>query len=235
MFKVDTRELKRMERDLKAFAHRAYPFATRNTLTGAAFKAQKIARADISNSMVSRNRFTAQSVQVDKARSLVVSRQEAIVGSIADYMEVQEFGGTKTKTGKEGVAIATSYSAGQGEGQAPRTRLPRKANKFGSFRLRGGSKRGATRKQQNIAAIKQAAGSGNKFIFLDLGRTKGIFKVTGGKRRSKIKMVHDLSRNSVRIPKNPWLAPSVRKAEAGLPALYFDSLSFQLKRLGLFR
>ena len=124
MFAVDNRDIKKMERDIKTFAKDALPFATRKTVNDAAFQTQRIARVDVKNDMVNRNRFTVQSIQVDQARTLQISRQEAVVGSIADYMEDQEFGAVKSKSGKEGVAIATSYSAGQGENAQPRTRLP---------------------------------------------------------------------------------------------------------------
>lgn len=235
MFGVNTRDIKEMERDLKTFAKDAFPFATRKTVNDAAFQTQKIARVDIQRDLTLRNRFTVQSVQVDQARTLQISQQEAIVGSIADYMEDQEFGAVKSKSGKEGVAIATSYSAGQGENARLRTRLPRKPNKMANIQLQRRRKKGTSRKQQNLIAIKQAAETGRKYVFLDLGRTKGIFKVTGGKRRPKIKMVHDMSRQSVVIPKNPWLKPAFDETTRMLPAFYADALRFQLRRRNLFR
>lgn len=234
MFAIDDRNIKNMERDLKTFASKALPFATRNTVNGAAFAAQKIAKTDVRESMVTRNRFTEQSIRVEQTRTLRVSQQAAIVGSIADYMEDQEFGATKVKTGKEGVAIATSYSAGQ-EGQQPRTRLPRKPNKMVNIQLRKRKRKGSSRKQRNIVSIQQAKATGNKYVFLETHRTKGIFKVMGSKRKPRIKMVWNMSRQSVVIPKNPWLAPSVVKTEAKIPELYAKSLRFQLKRNNLFR
>lgn len=235
MFGVDNRDIKKMERDLKTFARKAYPFATRQTVNDAAFQAQKIARVDVQRDMVLRNRFTVQSIQVDQAKTLQISRQEATIGSIADYMEDQEFGAVKAKGGKEGVAIATSYSAGQGENAQPRTRLPRKPNTMANIQLQRRRKKGSNRKQQNLIAIKQAAASGRKYVFLDLGRRKGIFKVTGGKRRPKIKMVHDMTKESVIIPKNPWLKPAFDESARMLPAFYADALRFQLRRRNLFR
>lgn len=235
MFGVNDRDIKKLESDLKEFAKEAYPFATRKTVNDGAFQTQRIARADIQNEMINRNRFTVQSVQVDPTRSLNVRRQEAVVGSIAPYMEDQEFGATKTKKGKEGVAIATSYSAGQGENAQPRTRLPRRANKMANIQLQRKRKKGSNRKQQNLVAIQQAAETGRKFVFLDLGRRKGIFRITGGKRRPKIKMVHDMSKDSVVIPKNPWLKPAFDETTRMLPAFYADALRFQLRRRNLFR
>lgn len=234
MITVDDRDLKKYERDLKTFASRAYPYATRQTINSAAFKAQDISRGNVRNGMVTRNKFTERSIQVDKARTLAVTRQVATVGSIAGYMETQEFGGTKQSSGGNNVAIATSYSAGQ-EGQRPRTRLPRRPNKMATIQLQKRRKGGSSRKQQNFIAIREAATRGSKFVFLDLGRRRGIFKVTGGKRKPKIKMVHDLTRSSVAIPKNPWLAPAVRDTQKYIPGIYVDALKFQLQRNQLFR
>lgn len=234
MFKINDRDIKEFEADLKTFAHRAYPFATKATINRAAFEAQKTARRIVDIKMVERNKFTKQSIQVDQARTLNVSRQEAIVGSIADYMEDQEFGTTKHKTGSEGVSITTSYAAGQ-EGQQPRTRLARKPNRLASIKLQRRSKKGKNRRQQNLIAIKGAAASGRKYIFLDLGRKKGIFKVVGGKRRPSLKMVHDMTEQSVTIPRNPWLKPSADRTQVLIPGFYKDALIFQSKRQGLFR
>lgn len=234
MFVINSNDVRKLEDDLKTFASKSIPFATRKTLNDSAFAARAIAQADVRQSMVNRNKFTAQSIQVDMVKTLQVSRQEAIVGSIAGYMEDQEFGATKRKSGKEGVQIATSYSAGQGEGGRPRTRLPRKANSMAAIQLSKRRKKGGSRKQQNLVAIKQAAATGRKFVFLDLGKSKGIFKVTGGKRRPKIKMVHDMSRESVVVPKDPWLAPAFNEALRMQPAFYADALRFQARKHNLF-
>lgn len=235
MFDITTRDVRRMENDLKAFQHKALPFATRNTLNQAAFTAMREARQNVGDDMIERNRYTRQSIRVEQARTLAISRQAATVGSIADYMADQEFGATHVKTGKEGVAIPTSYSAGQGRDAQPRTRLPRKPNKMANIQLRNRSKKGASRKQQNLIAVKTAAANGHKYVFLDLGRRKGIFKVTGGKRRPKVQMVHDLTRQSVTIPRNPWLFPAVERTKPQVQRLYADSLRFQLRRHSLFR
>jgi len=209
MFNVNDESILEYVDDLKTFARRSLPFATRNTVNGAAFEARKLAQDNVREKMVTRNRFTEQSIRVKQSRTLRISRQSAIVGSIADYMEDQEFGGTKVKTGKEGVSIATSYAAGQGLDAQPRTRLPRKPNKMANIKLQRRRKKGSGRKQANLVAIKQAAKSGRKYVFLDLGRRQGIFKVIGGKRRPKLRMVHDMTKQSVNIPRNPWLKPAV--------------------------
>lgn len=235
MLKIDDSEIKQMESDLKTFAERAFPFATKNTLNRSAFEGQKIARRNIDAKMTQRNKFSKQSVQVEQSRTLNVARQSSSMGSIADYMKDQEFGKIIKKSGKKGVPIATSYAAGQSEGAQPRTRLPRKANTLAAIQLRNKRTRSKTRRQRNLIVIKEAAQSGRKYIFLDLGRSKGIFKVVGGKRRPKIKMVWSMREQSVVVPRNPWLKPAADKVQKLMPEFYRDALKFQLKRQGLFK
>lgn len=235
MFEIDMRQLKELEKDLKIFAKRAYPFATKSTINGAAFATQKVAKKDVEIKMVQRNKFTLQSIRVEQARTLNVNRQSASVGSIADYMADQEFGGVKRKTGSEGVAIPTGYSAGQ-ERQQPRTRLPRKPNKLSNIKLKQRRNKASSRKQRNLQAIKAAAVSTNKYVYLELqNNRKGIFRVIGGKRKPKIKMVYDLSSSSTPIPRNPWLKPATDHVQQQIPAIYLKALQFQAKRLGLFK
>jgi hypothetical protein len=228
VLKINDDQIKQYESDLKTFAGRSLPFATKQTINRAAFETRRRAQDNIREGMTTRNKYTVSSVRVQQARGLDIRKQEAITGSIADYLATQEFGGTETGGGRN-QPIATSYAAGQGRG-AKRTRLPRKPNKMQAIRLRKKSGAGLSRKAQNAAAVQGAAQGGNKFVFMDLGRRQGIFRVTGGKRKPKIQMVWDLSRRSVRIPRNPWLAPATNETQRHIPQYYSDALRFQLKR-----
>lgn len=219
-----------MEKDLKLFAKRALPFATKNTLNQAAFQTQRTTKTDLRKNLVLRNRFTEQSVRVEQTRTLNIRRQAAVVGSIAGYMEDQEFGGVKSKKGKEGVAIATSYSAGQGDDTQPRTKLPRKPNKLENIKLRHRRTKGKSKRQKNLIAVRSAAKSGDKYVYLDLNRRRGLFRVLGGKRKPRVKMVHDLTNRSIRVPKKPWLRPAVQRTERQLTEIHKKSLLFQLRR-----
>lgn len=235
MFKINDKEIKDFERDLKAFAHKAFPFATKNTINQGAFQVQRFAREDVKSRFILRNQFTGQSIRVNQAKTLQVTRQAAFVGSTADYMEDQEFGATRVKKGSEGIPIVTSYATGEGLGARPRTRLAKRDNTLQNIRLRKRKSAGGTRKRRNLIAIRQAAAGGNKFIFLDFGRKQGIFKVIGGKRRPKLRMVWDLSEQSVTIKRRPWLKPAVDRTIPLMPGFYRDSLIFQLKRQNLFK
>jgi len=83
--------------------------------------------------------------------------------------------------------------------------------------------------------VKEAAQSGRKYVFMDLGRRKGIFKVIGGKRRPRIKMVWSMENKSVVVPANPMLGPAVDQTRKLMPEMYRKSLVFQLKRNNLFK
>lgn len=231
---IDLRDIAQLEKDLGVFRKRALPYATRNTVNQSAFHAMREGRENIRASMITRNRWSEQSVRVNSARTLRVERQEATVGSTVDYMELQEFGGVKRAKGREGTPIPTSYSAGQGMSSRPRLRLPRRSNQIRNIRLSSRGTRGS-RRQRNLIVIRQAVASGQKYVFLDLGRRKGLFRVVGGKRRPRVRMVHDLSRRSVRIPRNPWLRPAVDETRPRVPEFYAESLRFQIRRLRIFR
>ena len=230
MFTIDSPDIKRLEADLKAFAHKAFPFATRNTVNRAAFQARREWQHQIDEKLVQRNKFTRNSIQVDLSRTLNVRQQAATVGSIAPYMENSEFGGIKTDP-----AIQTGYSAGQ-QGQQPRTRLPRRKNALKNIQL-SKRKRGRklTRVQRNIVKVKTAAATGAKFVHLKYTGGEGMFKVLGSKRRPRIRMVADLSRKSVVIPATPTLGPAVVATRKAIPLLYKAALTEQLRRHRLFR
>lgn len=237
MFTIDSPDIKRLEADLKAFAHKALPFATRNTVNRAAFQARREWQHQIDEKLVQRNKFTRNSIQVDLSRTLNVRQQAATVGSVAPYMENSEFGGIK-----EDPAIQTGYSAGQ-RGQQPRTRLPRRKNALKNIQLRKRRRKAKTRKQAMVFKVQDAVSSGRRFVFLDLGRTQGIFKVVGGRgetkrgwpKGAKLRMVADLSRKAVVVPPTPTLGPAVVATQKAIPLLYKAALTEQLRRHRLFR
>ncbi len=231
MFRLDDKEIKDFENTLLLMNHRALPFATKNTVNRLAFAGRIEWRSEIKDQFIQRNSFTRNSIRVEQARGLDIGKQAAILGSIAPYMEDQEFGGSKAKEGKKGVPLATSYAAGQGMNAQPRTRMPRSANKLRNIRLKHRRPKG-TRRQRNLVAVLEAAQSGSKYVYLDLSRRKGIFRVLGGKRKPYVKMVYDLTRQSVHVPATPTLGPAVKKVQPLAAKFYSDSLKFQLKRLG---
>ena len=225
MFSVDDKDVKKLERRLRNINERAIPFATKSTINEMAFGSQKLGRQEIQSKMVLRNKYTVQSVRVDQARGLNIASQQAKMGSTADYMDEQEFGGTKGRKTGRSVGIPTSFSAGQ-RGARPRTRLPRKAFSMAQIILRKGKKRGANAKQQNAINIATSLGG---FTYLDLGKRKGIFKID---KKGNPTMVHDLSRASVKIPQLKWMKPAVDSVVKKRGEFYAKALNFQLSRMG---
>lgn len=240
MITVNVTDVAEYEKDLKAFAHRAFPFATKATINRAAFAGRDIAKDVIKGKMIERNRYTARSIQVEMARTLVVSRQEAVLGSTADYMETQEFGGTIQSGGKHGRPIATA--AASGESSLPRRKLPRPVNRRDRLKLQRLKARKAKNwKQALIFAGQAAVSGGSRVVFLDLGATKGIYRIVGGSRRfkrgwpkgAKLRKLYDLSRRTVAIPARPWLYPATMAAADQMPEFYAEALVFQLRRQGI--
>lgn len=231
---VDMSDVVRFERQLRSFGRTGIPHANRNALNTGAFTTQKVARAELDRRFVIKNSWTGRSILVDKARGMNVDRQEARVGSVQKYMETQEFGGTETSDGKRGVAIPTSYAAGQGVG-GKQTKMVRKDFRLANIQMRKTRKRGKNRKQQNIIAIAESIKAKRKFVYLNLGRRKGIFRVVAGRSRNagrrrsgaKIRMVHDLTKKTIAISPHPWLRPSVEKVRPAMQLIYFKALQKQ--------
>lgn len=233
MFDINDKDIKDLENKLRLMNERALPFATRQTLNDAAFAAMKIAKADLPQKMILKNKFTQQSIRVQKSKTLDIRRQTASVGSTQGYMERQEFGGTQKAGGKHGKPIATSEAAGQGD-TVPRTRVVRKRNRMNNLKLSPAARRARhlSRKNRVAATIAGALAANQREIYLVLRNgTKGIFRLKGAKKNARLRMLHDLSEKSVRTPANPWLRPAFDEAVRMLPAFYADALRFQLKRL----
>ncbi len=227
MIDIDTRQIAQLESKLRRLNTRGLRFAEVETINRAAFATMKESRQNVEQQMTLRNKWTQRSIRVQKA---TMSRSEAEVGSIAPHMETQEIGASEDAQGKHGVAIPTSVSSGEGRGRAPRQRLVRRPNKVSSIQL-AKNKRFASRKQRNAVAVKQAIRTGRRFIFLELQRRKGLFRVYGGKRNPRIEMMHDLTRRRVTIPRNPWLMPAAQHQAQQLPRYYAQALQRQLARL----
>jgi hypothetical protein len=213
--------------ELERMSRRAVPHGLRGAMNSAAFAARTEWQRQMGERFVLRNTFTARSVRVVKASA---SRApQAIVGSIQPYLLTQEEGGTKRKRGRHGVGIPTSVASGEGRNARPRRRLVRRPNRLANISL--GARPGRHRKQRNAIAIRMAIASGRRFVFLELERAKGMFRIMGGKRRPRLEMIWDTSRPSVRIPRTPTLEPAMLRVNTRMPELLAEAMRFQLRRI----
>jgi hypothetical protein len=234
MIDIDTKDAKALERKLREIKSKAIPYAIRSTQNGLAFKGQQLAKETVKDNMILRNKFAIQSIQVDKARA---GQRYSVLGSTQNFMKDQEFGGVVRDP-----TITTQYASGEGIGSSsPRKRLARKANSIRAIRLRKGSGKGKSRTQNNLIKVIEAVNSGSKFVYLEMVKKKGIFKVIGGKKNSKkgwpkgvkIKMVQRTDIKTVTIKPNPWLQPAVAKLKPLAQGIYAKALQFQIKNVRL--
>lgn len=233
--RIDTRDIKTLERHLEVFSKQGYPTAVRDGLNTAAFQTRAASVKNIREQMTTRNAWTVKSVQVTQAKIGPIDRMQSVIGSLADYMAAQEDGEARVAKGSQGVPIPTTYASGEGRGVAPRRRMPRKANRLSNVRL-ANQLPIANDRQRNAIAVKMAArGKGSKYVFLDVGRRKGIFRVTGTRKSIKVQMVYDLTRKSVKRPTNEWLKPATSSVGARMDDIMVRAMRFQAHKLGLFR
>lgn len=224
---INAAQVRQLENKLERLNSRGILFAELETVNRAAFGTMKDARQQLGGRMTLRNTWSQRSILVRKANRMTL---EAATGSTQQYMETQEIGGREDATGKNGVAIPTSVASGEGRGAKPRQKMVRRPNKVSSITLAGRS-RSSNRKQRNVIAVKEAVRTGKRYIFLELQRRKGLFRVYGGKRKPRVEMIQDLSRKSVNIPRNPWLMPAANAQAQQIPRYYGEALARQLARL----
>lgn len=198
--------------------------AVKETLNEQARRTDRFAREEIQNRMTLRNRWTLNSIRVTPAkgspRQFDTLRSE--VGSIQPYLETQEMGGVRRST-KGG---ADPVPTGEATGEGAKTRLRRKLP-VGRFKLRKiklKSRVGSSRKQRNAIAVKRAVADGTRIVYLHSARTKGIFRVRGGKKNPRLVMLYDLSERLHRIPKNAWLAPARVRTVTETQQIYQEKL-----------
>ena len=229
MFKIDTKDVDELEKDLETFKKRALPFATKATINDLAWTAREIAQKQITKKFVERNKWTGRSVMVNTTRTLSIRNQASEVGSTQDYMRQQEEGAIQRGTGTQGKAIPTSASAGQ-KGAQPRTKVPMKTNRIQNIMLERRLKRARSSKAQNlVVALKLAKESGDRHVFLKRNThavKTGVYRIN----RNKLTMVQSLEKKTVRINPTPWLQPSSRLASKQSDRLYRKNLLFQLRR-----
>lgn len=226
--RFDSPDLIDLRNRLYEMARKGVPHAGRNALNRAAFATREQWQRQIYFDLTTRNAWTARSIQVDQARGLDVARMEATVGSAAPYMRTQEEGGVEQKQGKHGVAVPTPVASGEGRGARPRRRMVRGPNKLPNIQLT--ARIGGTQKQRNAIAISGALRTGRRHVFLETENKKGLFRISGGKRRPKIDMVWDLTKPSVRIPATPTLQPALQAVQRRLPDILVRTLLEQLQR-----
>lgn len=225
---VDLHEVERMAHELRTLKAEAFPYAVRNALNTSAFEGRKLWAKELQRSFILRNTFTTRSLRVVKAQGTSVQAMASHLGSIAKFMGTQEAGGVEVGHIGRSKPVPTAVASGQAMGSRPRTKAVRKPNWLTAIHL---SKRriGKSRKQRNAIAIRQAVAAGQRFTFLELENRKGLFRITGTK-RVRVRMVWDLSRKAVRIPKDPTLERTLTTLGPRLLLIHRGAIVDQMRR-----
>lgn len=219
--KVNMKKVDKLEKNLNKFGRVGVFKAMRDTVNDVAIETKRRAKKRVQNKMVLRNKWTLGGIKTIKAKTTKRINIKARTGSFADYMRLQELGGTSRARMGKNKPIPTSFSAGLGRKTQPRTKVTKDRLKVGKITLRNKRFKG-NRKAQSVQAVRAAVKGGSKarIIYLNMpGIKKGIYRVKGG-RKTELKkngwpkgahlvMIHSLQQSSVRIPRNPWLEPSI--------------------------
>lgn len=219
---VDLKELKKLEKHLEKLKKKALPYATKDTVNSMAFEAQRVWKQALPQKATLRNAYTQSSIRVDQAKSLDISTQQAVVGSIAKHVALLERGQKFRGRKKHGAPVPTLAARG---GQ--KANLVRKPNSLAAIKFKRAN--GRTRSQKNAVAVSQARKQGKGFAFLESSKgTKGIFAI-GKTKRSKLKKLWDLSKKSIKSAPRPTMPMAASAARARGPGFYREALIRQLK------
>jgi hypothetical protein len=222
-----TIDAKQALKDLRRFREKAIPYAIRNALNRSAFHARAEWKTEVRNEFTLRNRYTEQSILVDRATGKSVSGMVAVVGSKAAYMDEQEHGATVRGGGKH-KAIPGPVAAGLPPG-GKRTKLVRGANKLSALRV--SRPVGKNPRQRNAVALAMARRRGERVALLERPRGgKGLFRLTGGKKKPQTRLLWDLSRSSVTVKPTPTLQRTLTRIQPRLVEIHRDAIVEQLRR-----
>ncbi len=224
--KGDFRRVEDLADRLRTMAKQGVPHAMRNAVNRSAFAARKVWKREIEGSMTLRNTYTTRSLRVVPARGVDPRNLMAVLGSESSYLGERERGATKA------TRIPTAVAAGQSPG-AKRTKVVRAPNKLGSIKLANRPHHGG-RRQRNAAAIRISKAKGAKFVYLEGQQHSGLYKLQGGKRRTIVKMVWDLSKRKVTVKPMPTLARTLAVMQSKMLPIHEGALIQQLKRHKLY-
>lgn len=228
MITVKLTGVKEMVADLKKLREKAVPYAIKNALNVAAFEARTIWQGEIRKSFVNRNQYTARSIRVEQAS---ITKLQAKVGSVADYMGKQETGGTVKGRGAHKL-IPEAAAAGQAPGNR-RTKMVRGRFYIGALQVAHPTAHGG-RRQKNAIAIAVARKTGKNVVLLTRpSGGKGLFILGGGKRSLKMRMLWDVSRKSVHVHAEPTLERALTALKPKLEHMMSAALTQQMQRFSI--
>ena len=225
--RVDLNGLDEMQSALEQLSKKGLGAAARETLTNCAWEGRRIWQGNLEQSSILRNKFTQSRVLVDPARGSSLVGMEARLGHVSQYVADLEEGKGDTARGS---AVPIPELAARSGGD--KRKLVGRPNKLATIgRLSKGKGRGGTYKQRNAGALRLAAKAGRKLVVLEGPTSRGIFRVLGGRKHTKVRKIWDLSHRTVTRPKRPTLQRSLDAALQLAPAIAERAMLKQLELL----
>lgn len=223
-FKIDEKKLKFGFADIT----KASEIATKNTLNTVAFLSRKNAIKNINKNFTIRNTFTQRQIQVEKVKeNASLENMWSSVGATekADYMRLQEEGGTKE--GKNGNILMAQIEARGGDlkNLVSKAMYYKKIKKnIINFSNRKGSRKA------NLIATAYAANKNNKFIkYKDNIYQITSFTKSGDKVSFTKKHIYNVSQKTARIKESKWLEPALQKPVADFQNIFNSNIKKMLR------
>lgn len=223
-FDVDFEKLKFGFVDIE----KAAEISIRNTLNTVAFLSRKNAISNINKNFTIRNTFTQRQIQVEKVKeNASLSRMWSSVGATekADYMRLQEEGGTKE--GKNGNILMAQLEArgGSVKNLVSKSMYYKKIKKnIINFSQRKGSRKA------NLIATAYVANKNNKFIkYKDNIYQITSFTKSGDKVSFTKKHIYNVSQKTAKIRENKWLEPAIQKPIADFQNIFNSNIKKMLR------
>lgn len=215
-----------MQKSLEELSKRGLAAASRESLTNLAWAGRTIWQGKLQQENILRNSFTERRVLVDPARGTKMAGMEARLGHVSDYVRDLEYGKGSTARGK---AVPIPELAARTGGS--KKKLVGRPNKLAAIGRLPTKRKGKSMKARNAFALRAAAKSGKKLVVLEGPRSRGIFRVGGGRRHIKVKKVWDISHRQVTRPKRPTLQATLNEVLRQAPAIAEKAMLKQLALL----
>jgi len=216
--------LREMQKDLRICATDAIPYASRDALNSTAFEARKTWQGEMAKTFTLRNQFTQRSVRVEKVSHATkdINRMQAVIGSVAPYLDEQEEGATMLGDG--GHSYPTPVRTNP---KRPVTRRNWQPN----IKLWGGRPKFGSPKQRNAINISRAMRAGGQMVIPLQTRYGTVLARTMPTGETvKLKILWNLTRTSVRVSPHKTLEPTMQEVERLMPRAMIKAIVFQMRR-----
>jgi hypothetical protein len=222
-------------KNLEAFASKTARKASSIALSETASAARDAAKVQVGSQMTLRNHWTAGSIQSSRTpKSRPIEMQFTLAGSRQGYMADQESGGLLSRT-KHGRRMTTAKGSGEGTVAYPRKRTARGRKRPRAIRIAPDRKYKGQRSKRTKAFLDVllARKDGFDFVWLELPKNRqGIFDVRA---KTKIWMVHAVSKRQLRVGARPWLEPAVDQVMKSNSLIWTRAIETAVAQDGLFR